>query len=140
VTLAADKNCNLYGKEHAPTNNELIEGYRQTKQAGNDDRQYIGSHQPSIQSGGVAEALGSNPVVSYAFDAKSNKGVLSVDIAGKGIETRNWVIKNIGQICSTKNIAIEAGKEKTLETGGHYIILNERVEDGILTIEFEALW
>jgi len=82
--------------------------------------------------------LGSIPVVSYTFDAKSRMGKLSVDITGKGIEVRSWIVENIGEICSSHNVVLEAGKEPV--KGGRYEILKESVTDGILTIEFKALY
>lgn len=81
---------------------------------------------------------GDIPVVSYRFEAQTRNGELSVDINGKGIEVRKWIIENIGEICSSQNIVLEAGKEPT--EGGRYQILKESVENGILTIEFQALY
>ena len=77
-------------------------------------------------------------VTHYHYDASSGKGTISVDISGKGIEVRQWIVENIGKICSDKNITLEAGKETG--EGGHYRILSEFVKDGILTIEFESAW
>jgi hypothetical protein len=91
-----------------------------------------------VQHDRITGPWGPMPVVSYTYDATSQKGVLSVDISGKGIEAREWVVKNIGNICSSKNITLEAGKET--KTGGRYRVLNESVRDGILTIEFETAW
>lgn len=82
--------------------------------------------------------LESIPVVSYSFDAKSRMGKLSVDITGKGIEVRSWIVKNIGKICSSHNVVLEAGKEPA--EGGRYEIIKESAKDGILTIEFKALY
>jgi hypothetical protein len=78
------------------------------------------------------------PVVSYRYEAQTRKGEISVDITGKGIEVRKWIIENIGEICFSHNIVLEAGKEPT--QGGRYQILKESVENGILTIEFRALY
>ena len=78
------------------------------------------------------------PVTSYHYEASSGKGSISVDISGKGIEVRRWIVKNIGQICSDKNMTLVAGKETG--QGGHYRVLTESVKDNILTIEFEAAY
>jgi hypothetical protein len=75
-------------------------------------------------------------VVSYQYDAKTRRGVISVDMAGRSIEARDWVVKNIGKICSSKELLMEAGQENGV--GGHYRVLNETVKDGVLTIEFTA--
>jgi hypothetical protein len=87
-----------------------------------------------------ASALSSNAqpfkVVSYEYDARTQRGVISVDTAGHGIEAREWVVKNIGKICSSKELLLQAGQES--DSGGRYRVLNESVKDGILTIEFTA--
>ena len=76
-------------------------------------------------------------LVSYKYNDKISKGVLSVDITNQGMEGRDWVIKNIGKIASSKELLLEAGNEPT--TGGRYKVLNESLDDGILTVEFEVL-
>ena len=75
-------------------------------------------------------------VVSYQYDSRTDKGSLSVNISDYGLEARDWVIKNIGKICSSKEVLLEAGPEKS--TGGHYRVLNESLKDGVLTIDFTA--
>ena len=81
-------------------------------------------------------SLSTFKVVSYQYDAQTQKGSLSMDISGHGIEAREWVLKNIGKICSSKEVLLEAGQESS--TGGRYRVLNESLKDGILTIEFTA--
>jgi len=81
-------------------------------------------------------SLSTLKVVSYQYDARTQKGSLSVDISGHSIEAREWVVKNIGKICSSKEVLLEAGQENS--TGGRYRVLNETLKDGILTIEFTA--
>lgn len=84
----------------------------------------------------VATPSGNIKIISYSYEDKTQRGVLSVDVSGRGIEAREWVVANIGKICSGKNLTIEAGKEPV--TGGRYRILNESIKNDILTIEFEA--
>ena len=76
-------------------------------------------------------------IVDYRYDSASARGALAVDITGQGIEAREWVVKNIGRIASSKEHLLEAGNEKTV--GGMYKILDESLKNGILTIEFEVL-
>ncbi|HOO78002.1 MAG TPA: hypothetical protein PLZ73_08950 [bacterium] len=78
------------------------------------------------------------PIVDYKHDINTGKGTISVDLMGKGILARHWVVKNIGVICSSKYIALEAGEEQT--KGGRYHVLSEHFEDGILTVEFQTLY
>jgi hypothetical protein len=77
-------------------------------------------------------------VVDYIFDAESNKGSITIDMQGQGIEVRHRIVENIGKICSDKNITIIAGEEK--RKGGRYRVLNESLINGLLTVEFEASW
>ncbi len=76
-------------------------------------------------------------VLSYKYDDKSAKGIFAVDMTGKGMETRDWVVKNIGKIASSKELLLEAGSEPI--AGGRYRVLNESLANNILTIEFEVL-
>ena len=76
-------------------------------------------------------------VLSYRYDDKSAKGIFAVDMTGKGMETRDWVVKNIGKIASSKELLLEAGSEPI--AGGRYRVLNESLANNILTIEFEVL-
>ena len=76
-------------------------------------------------------------VVNYIYDAKTQKGKISVDISGRDFQdARNWIVTNIGKICSDKELLLEAGQET--HTGGKYRVLNESTKDGILTIDFSA--
>jgi len=79
------------------------------------------------------------PVVDYDFNASTRNGFISVDISKTGIGIREQVIKKIGHICSSSNIALAAGEEE-LTAGGRYRILSEKVENNILTIAFQAIY
>ena len=101
-------------------------------------RRYNPGAKPPPPAERVAPPRDNTPrLVSYSYDSKTAKGILSVDIANAGIEARDWVIKNIGKIASSKELLLEAGKEPT--DGGRYKVLNESLKDGILTVEFEVL-
>ena len=78
------------------------------------------------------------PVKAYQFDSAAKKGSVTVDIGNKGFQARLWVVKNIGMICSSKNIALEAGSESF--SGAKYKVLDESIQDGLLTIVFEATY
>jgi hypothetical protein len=75
--------------------------------------------------------------VSYFYNDVSSRGVLTVDIGSGGMEARDWVLKNIGKIASSKEMLLEAGSEPT--TGGRYKVLNETLKDHLLTVEFEVV-
>jgi hypothetical protein len=81
---------------------------------------------------------GDFPIVAYRYSAATRQGSISVNIEGMGVNARHWLVENIGIICSDKNIALVAGEET--RKGARYRVTNESFEDGILTIDFEALY
>ena len=66
------------------------------------------------------------------YDDMTRKGYISVQ--GKGLEARSWMLEKVGEIASTKNIRIQAG---TSPKAGYYRVLDEKIQDGKYTIEFE---
>ena len=66
------------------------------------------------------------------YDDMTRKGYISVQ--GKGLEARSWMLEKVGEIASTKNIRIQAG---TSPKAGYYRVLDEKIQDGNYTIEFE---
>lgn len=77
-------------------------------------------------------------IIEYRFDMSSKRGSLTIDIGDQGFEARLFVIKNIGNICSSKNVLLEAGKERF--SGARYQVLNESIKEGLLKVEFEAVY
>ena len=77
-------------------------------------------------------------VTHFDYDDATKKGVISVRTYGRGIKCREWLVKNIGAICSSKNITLRAGSES--KKGGRYRILDEKIEGDILTVHFESSW
>jgi len=77
-------------------------------------------------------------VTHFDYDDATKKGVMSVRTYGRGMDCREWLVKNIGAICSSKNITLQAGSES--KKGGRYRILDEKIEDDILTVHFESAW
>jgi hypothetical protein len=90
------------------------------------------------KSSDTATAKRPTEIVAYDYDEKSGKGSLSAKVASDHFLTRNWMIKKIGEIASSKRVALLAGKESL--QGGSYKVLDESSQDGILTIKFETLW
>ncbi len=74
-------------------------------------------------------------ITNLNFDSETNLG----SITFKGFENRHLAIQKISEICSSKNVAHIAGEEN-LETGGVYKILDEHLQNNILTINFEAVY
>ncbi len=103
---------------------------------------YPKSHDKGVECSAVKppKPTASEPrykIVKYRYDSTTAKGVLAVDISSQGIEARKWVLKNIGEIASSKELLLEAGKETI--AGGRYSVLDEVFADGILTVNFEVL-
>lgn len=69
-----------------------------------------------------------------AYNEKTKRGYISVK--GKGLEARPWMMKKIGEVCSSKNIVIQDG---TQPEPGYFRVLDEKLKDGKYTIEFEAI-
>jgi Flp pilus assembly protein TadD len=77
-------------------------------------------------------------VTHFDYDDATKKGVIAVRTYGRGIKCREWLVKNIGAICSSKNVTLQAGSES--KKGGRYRILDEKIENDILTVQFESAW
>lgn len=122
---------------------QIAETYRKTLET---DKRLLASYQPAIQNNIVATPIQRNekftanefPIKAYQYDSKTRNGTVTVDIGDKGFQARLWVVKNIGAICSSKNISLEAGSE--VFQGAKYQVLNESIENGQLTITFEAIY
>ena len=75
----------------------------------------------------------------WHYDNESNRGWIRLRIGG-GMpveEAKRWARENIAVIVSEKNVTLEPGKAPP--PGAQYRSLSESFEDGVLTIEFEAL-
>lgn len=100
--------------------------------------QFYNPSSPTTQSPGKSYAIDDFPIRAYNFDSKMRRGSIVVDIGDKGFQARLWVVKNIGIICASKNIAMESGNENF--HGARYTILDESIQSGLLTIDFEATY
>ncbi len=92
----------------------------------------------SADSSSLNYAVSDFRIVEYDFDAQTGRGTITVDMEGKGFNARLWVIKNIGIICSSKNVALDAGSETF--NGAKYSILNESIRDGLLKVDFQTVY
>ena len=89
------------------------------------------------QSASVLPEVADYKVLIYKYDSKLQRGELKVDMAGHSLEdVRAWILKNIGEIASTKEVLLKAGQEDV--AGGRYRVLDESITKGILTVEFSA--
>lgn len=86
------------------------------------------------------DASGEMPVIQASsehelvYDQKTKTGYISV--RGKGLEARPWMIDQIEEFASFQNVLIKAGEEPE---AGYYRILDEDIEKGTYTIEFQIV-
>ncbi|MFZ0035236.1 MAG: hypothetical protein WAK60_09665 [Sedimentisphaerales bacterium] len=74
------------------------------------------------------------PPVEFEYNAETKMGYISVK--GKGPEARSWMLKQIEEICASKNIIIQEG---TTPEPAHFRILSETFLDGKFTMKFEVV-
>ena len=80
--------------------------------------------------------------MSHSYDARTRTGVLKVNIGQQGDASYagayKWALQNIDLICSSKEIALEAGQP--LPPGAQYTIESEKtLDDGTLEITFKVV-
>jgi len=83
-------------------------------------------------------AAGGFRVVSYSYNDRSHEGSLSARAESDQFKLRSWMLNKIGEIASSKNVAIRAGEEPL--NGGSYEVLNESMADSVMTISFRAVY
>jgi len=77
-------------------------------------------------------------ILSYQYDNKTSKGTLSAKIGNRAFATRQYLVNKIGEIASSKNIAIKAGNAPV--EGGSFELLDESSNNGVMQIHFRTLW
>ncbi|TNF34398.1 MAG: hypothetical protein EP315_07275 [Gammaproteobacteria bacterium] len=77
-------------------------------------------------------------IVAYSYDEKTGKGSLAAEVGTEALSIRQRLINKIGEIASSKNVALQAGRESL--KGGNYELLGESSRDGILELKFRTLW
>ncbi|MGA1980318.1 MAG: hypothetical protein ABSG99_07145 [Sedimentisphaerales bacterium] len=95
-------------------------------------RKTIANH-PSLPATGEEPSKASEPI-EFKYDAETKTGYISVK--GKGPEARSWMLRQIEEICASKNIVIQEGE--TSEPA-HFRVLDETFVDGKFTIKFELV-
>lgn len=71
----------------------------------------------------------------FKYDDKTKRGFVSSRI--NGTSERAALMREIAQICATKNIKLSTGMEAP---SGYFRVLDEQLKDGVLTITFESLY
>lgn len=128
------------------TRSFAVQDYGMLYLAMNDSFSYLFDNQGTVEAEIYRDGVSSSnavkgsrlDVVSYTYDDASGNGSLSARITGDHFKTRQMMIAKIGEISSSKNVALKAGKESL--KGGNYELRDESTRDNILTINFKALW
>jgi hypothetical protein len=89
---------------------------------------------PSVAAAGGEPQKEPEPV-EFEYDPETKSGYISVK--GKGPEARTWMLKQIEEICASKNIVIQEG-EKPSEPA-RFRVLSESFRDGKFTMKFELV-
>ena len=84
------------------------------------------------------ESYGSYEITSYSYDDKKQTGIISATATSDSFAVRKWLLVKIGEILSSKNVSLDA--RKNMAEGGAYQVLDEKIENGVLTIDFETVW
>ena len=74
----------------------------------------------------------------WTYDAGTRRGRVRLRVS-EGMtadEAKRWAKENIEAIVKEKNVALEAGEPPP--PGAKYLSLDEKMEGGVLTVEFEA--
>ena len=85
-------------------------------------------------------AFSARPVEDgWDYNPDTRRGWIRLRITGgmPADDAKSWARKNIAAIISDKNVALEASKAPP--SGAQYRSLAEKFEDGVLTVEFEAI-
>ena len=93
----------------------------------------IANHPSSLAAGG--EPQKEPEPVEFEYDPETKSGYISVK--GKGPEARAWMLKQIEEICASKNIVIQEGAKPS--EPARFRVLNETFRDGKFTIKFELV-
>jgi hypothetical protein len=96
---------------------------------------YQVANRQSVPAAGEEPPKASEPPVEFEYDPETKMGYISVK--GKGPEARAWMLKQIEEICASKNIVIQEG-EKPSEPA-RFRVLSESFLDGKFTMKFELV-
>lgn len=77
--------------------------------------------------------------VKWSYDPATRRGQVRLRISAgmSAEETKRWARENISAIVADKNVAVGAGEAPP--PGAVYLSLGEALENGVLTVEFEAV-
>jgi hypothetical protein len=91
-------------------------------------------HNQEATKSGISPKAPTPTPIEFEYNAETKMGYISVK--GKGPEARSWMLKQIEEICASKNIIIQEG---TTSEPARFRILSETFLDGKFTIKFELV-
>jgi len=77
-------------------------------------------------------------VISYQYDDQKRQGRISASVGENSFAVRKWLLHKIGEIAASKNVAIKSSKSQV--EGGAYRVMDENIDQGVLSIQFETVW
>ena len=96
---------------------------------------FSGFKRDGLRLSGSAAVLTLKPI-SLEYNSYNRKGIMSVRFAeGQSSEASAWIRRNIKTLVQDKNVALTNGS-RPLE--GKFIIINEKINGNVMTIEFKA--
>ena len=96
---------------------------------------FSGFKRDGLRLSGSAAVLTLKPI-SLGYNSHNRKGIMSVRfVKGQSSEASAWIRRNIKTLVQDKNVALTNGS-RPLE--GKFIIINEKINGNVMTIEFKA--
>lgn len=92
----------------------------------------------NLSSASVRGTAPAYRVTAYNYNDSTGKGFIAAVVGERSFAVRRWLLNKIGEIASSKNVAIDARRNNA--EGGAYRVTDEKVSNGILSIEFETIW
>jgi len=92
-----------------------------------------------ITSSSVVNVKKALATKEFSFDTDTNVDVIVIVIVMTGAELkhRDWIIKQIEKIISSKNVMLVAGENPP---AGHFKVLDESIKNGEFSIKFKAAY
>ncbi len=92
------------------------------------------ANRSSVPAAGGGASKTPEPV-EFEYNPETKTGYISVK--GKGPEARSWMLKQIEEICASKNIVIQEGTKPS--EPARFRVLSESFLDGKFTMKFELV-
>ncbi|MGA1980037.1 MAG: hypothetical protein ABSG99_05685 [Sedimentisphaerales bacterium] len=129
-----DQGGNIFRFTFGMTNEEAEQFIEKTRNAAANRPSLPAAYKPEEIAKSDIPPKASEPPVEFEYDPETKTGYISVK--GKGPEVRPWMLKQIEEICASKNIVIQEG---ATSEPARFRVLSETFLDGKFTIKFELV-